>query len=149
MSDQPSKEVCAIVDRRDGWCCARCGASLECTGGSRHHRKLRGHCRKDERHTPANIVLLCGSGTTGCHGWVHAHPALAYEAGWLVHSYEDPRKIPVRHRRYGVVLLADDGGTVPHQMDVPSGNSTPDDGQTVQSHSFGCHSLYGEPIHRP
>lgn len=40
-------------------------------------------------------MLLCGSGTTGCHGWVHGHPAEAYRLGWLVHSWHDPASVPL------------------------------------------------------
>lgn len=45
--------------------------------------------------TEANGIGLCGSGTTGCHGWVHAHPAESYRLGYLVHSWDDPEDIPL------------------------------------------------------
>jgi hypothetical protein len=64
---------------------------------------------------PANLVLLCGSGTTGCHGWVEAHRAAATRAGFLV-----PRNgrfvaadIPMEHAIHGWVLLRDDGYVTP------------------------------------
>lgn len=31
---------------------------------------------------PANGIPLCGSGTTGCHGWVEAHPTDGVLFGW-------------------------------------------------------------------
>lgn len=31
-----------------------------------------------------NALTLCGSGTTGCHGWVEKHRAMAEDAGYLV-----------------------------------------------------------------
>ena len=31
-----------------------------------------------------NTVLLCGSGTTGCHGWVTEHPDAAEQKGLYV-----------------------------------------------------------------
>lgn len=85
----PTRATTAAVDIRDNFCCVLCGRAID--GGSRHHRQLRRH----GDHSPANIVLLCGSGTTGCHGWVHAHPAASYAQGWLVHSWHAPELVPL------------------------------------------------------
>lgn len=60
---------------------------------SRHHRQLRRH----GDHSAANLILLCGSGTTGCHGWVHANPALSYEMGWLLKGWQTPEVEPVSY----------------------------------------------------
>lgn len=90
----PSPETCRLVDERDQERCVRCGRSLHVTHGSRHHRQLRRH----GDHSPANLILLCGSGTTGCHGWVHAHPALAYEMGWMLRSWQTAEAHPVAYR---------------------------------------------------
>lgn len=89
---QPSKQTCELVDLRDDYKCQRCGKDLRVVGGNRHHRKLRRHCNDRERHSTANLILLCGTGTMGCHGWVHAHPAEAYEQGYLLKSWEAPQK---------------------------------------------------------
>lgn len=48
---------------------------------NRHHKLLRKHGGGDERE---NTLDLCGSGTTGCHGHVHANPAESYARGWLI-----------------------------------------------------------------
>jgi len=61
-----------------------------------HHRRRRSQGGQD---SVENLVLLCGSGTTGCHGWVHAHPADARTAGFLVASWDDPAPIPIRTPR--------------------------------------------------
>lgn len=37
--------------------------------------------------TPANCLLVCGSGTTGCHGWITEHKRLAMAYGWVVSNY--------------------------------------------------------------
>ncbi len=58
---------------------------------NRHHRKLRKHGGTDE---PVNLIDLCGSGTTGCHGYVHHNPAISFAKGWLVHSWDDPAEVP-------------------------------------------------------
>lgn len=66
---------------RDRWC-VRCGKTLvKGQGGySIHHLTLRSHGIDNSVEAQ---ILLCGSGTTGCHGWVHAHPAEARVAGWI------------------------------------------------------------------
>lgn len=38
-------------------------------------------------HTTDVLILLCGSGTTGCHGWVHANPMKARAAGLIVPTW--------------------------------------------------------------
>jgi hypothetical protein len=97
-----------MVDDRDGRRCVRCGRSLYAVGGSRHHRKLRSQCTRVEKHQVQNLILLCGSGTTGCHGFVHMHPTIAYENGWCVKSFQDQLEVPVR-TWHGLVYLTADG----------------------------------------
>lgn len=94
------------IDRREQQRCARCGVIIW-AGGSRHHRKFKGRRGGDE---VSNGILLCGSGTTGCHGWAHAHPVSARMKGFALESHEDPKFHPVEHALYGVVWLDDDGG---------------------------------------
>jgi hypothetical protein len=60
-------------------------------------------------NSPANLILLCGSGTDGCHGWVESYRTIAYEEGLLVHRWDDPQEIPVT-LRYGTVFLDAVGG---------------------------------------
>lgn len=69
---------------------------------SHHHRIPRGMggSRDVLLSHPSNIVLLCGSGTTGCHGWIERNRADAYALGWLVDRYTageptDPRLVPI------------------------------------------------------
>lgn len=57
----------------------------------------------------ANGVLLCGSGTTGCHGWIETHRAESLEAGWLVRQGVDPATVPIPHVTLGSVWLDPDG----------------------------------------
>ena len=93
------------IDTRDCRRCARCGCAIW-SNGSRHHRKFRSRRGGDE---VSNGVLLCGSGTTGCHGWVHDNPAAARAEGFAVESHEEPRMVPVQHALFGRVWMADDG----------------------------------------
>lgn len=95
MKRKPTTETRRQVLARDGCKCAICGRSIdtEWSGYSIHHRRMRSH----------------GSGTTGCHGWVHAHPARAYRLGYLVHTGKDPATIPVYYRTGGWQQLNKDG----------------------------------------
>ena len=71
-----------------------------------------GGTRDPRINSPANLLFVCGSGTTGCHGWIESNRALSLEAGLLLYRSDDPVQIPVR-LRHGTVLLHDDGGWQP------------------------------------
>jgi hypothetical protein len=105
----PQATVNAVKTRSQGRC-ERCGAS-ESLRWSLHHRKPRGMggSRDPLINSPANILLLCGSGTEGCHGWVESHREDSYESGLLVHRIDDPEETPVT-LRYGTVYLDAVGG---------------------------------------
>lgn len=99
----------AVVQGRDGGCFV-CGAFAN----NLHHRLARGAGGSKLAHVnaPANLLLLCGSGTTGCHGWVESHRAEAYEAGLLVrrNGVLLPAEVPVFSRWRGRWFLLDDAG---------------------------------------
>ncbi|MEB0286184.1 hypothetical protein QN355_06425 [Cryobacterium sp. 10S3] len=97
------------IDKRDGQRCARCGVIIW-SGGSRHHRKFKSRRGGDE---VSNGVLLCGSGTTGCHGWVHSNPVSARMVGLALNTNDNPRLVPVRHAAFGGMdVWLDDLGNV-------------------------------------
>lgn len=102
---------------RQGWHCLRCGTNIHdpsrWPGRSGHHRQLRRAADPDVRHSPANIVELCGSGTTGCHGWVHQHVAEAERLGLIVPFGADPRDVPVFDWEGRWMLLNMDGTATP------------------------------------
>lgn len=79
------------VITRDESRCARCRKGVGNIPSSVHHRKPRGMGgTSDPRcNDYRNLVLLCGTGTTGCHGWVEYHRADAYDEGWLLRSYDE------------------------------------------------------------
>lgn len=69
----------------------------------RHHRKLRSQGGQDSIE---NLVLLCPH----CHKiLIHGRPARSYARGFLVHSWDDPAKVPVRLASVGMALLTEEG----------------------------------------
>lgn len=91
--------VAAILER-DGRRCVRHGGVLYGDRGihwSVQHRRARGMggTVRPDTSQPQNGIALCGSATTGCHGWVEAHPAEAEANGWRVPQAGDPLKVPV------------------------------------------------------
>jgi hypothetical protein len=39
-----------------------------------------------------NLILLCGTGTTGCHGEVHKRGEADWERGYWLRTWQDPRQ---------------------------------------------------------
>jgi HNH endonuclease len=87
----PSAKLRALVEARDKGC-VRCGAVVPRDEDSVHHRIPRG---RGGENTAENLLLLCGSGTTGCHGYVESHRTEAYNHGYLVKTGYDPLDVPV------------------------------------------------------
>lgn len=90
-----------LVETRCGGRCERCGTA----GYTVHHRRKRS---QGGSWDASNLLALCGSGTTGCHGWVEAHPKAAHEQGfWL---FEGETSAATAVRLWGrEVLLGDNG----------------------------------------
>lgn len=106
----PSAAVRETVLKRDRWCCLRCGKVVVGRAKSIHHRKLRS---QGGRHDPENLITLCGTGTLGCHGWVHSHVAESLASGWLVLSTDDPALVSV--------LVISEGGSGADVWLLPDG----------------------------
>lgn len=97
-----------IVAERQGWHCFHCGVNTHgdaWPGHSTHHRQS----RRFHDHKPANLVRLCGTGSTGCHWWAHEHQAEAERLGLIVPGWTDPRTVPIRDWRGDWWWLLDDG----------------------------------------
>lgn len=99
----------AIIERDRG--CARCG--LELGPMSLHHRLPRrmGGTRDVRSSDPRNLVVVCGSGTTGCHGAIESNRTKAYAGGWLLQSYDDLDLAMVALDGRRIYLDADGGRT--------------------------------------
>lgn len=115
-STGPEQAVRDVVLDRASGCCERCGGRLHdadrwLVAHSFHHRQPRGAGGSSRAgiNSPANLLLLCGSGVTGCHGEVEANRTAAYEAGWLVKHPLDPATVPVltAHSPRPVLLTVD------------------------------------------
>ena len=103
-----------LLNRCGGVCEARTEACLAPADGrlerltrsqvSVQHRRARGAggTSLEATHFLDNLLLLCGTGTTGCHGWVETQERAAGVAMGFVlpHSYDDGR--PVQAWRYPV-----------------------------------------------
>lgn len=110
----------AVVERvieRDGGRCARCGRAVahlvRGIAWSLHHRRPRGAGGTTLAwvNLPANLVILCGSGVTECHGWVEKHRDKARELGFLVRlsGLLIAADVAIEHAVHGLVRLDDEG----------------------------------------
>ena len=80
------------VEVRDGGRCVMCRAP----GTNCHHRRSRS-VHDTHRHCPCVLVLMCGSGTTGCHGYTHARPLVSRGTGLIVSKFVAlPGQVPFR-----------------------------------------------------
>lgn len=82
---------------------------------------------------PSNLLTLCGSGTTGCHGWVEHHPTWAKAHGWSIsqhgrHLFSTVSVAVWTWRGWG--FLRDDGTWLP-RLDHPG----------VEGCTCGCRPL--------
>lgn len=98
------------VLERAGFQCERCGVSISTVPMSIHHRRPRamGGTHRAETNYASNLMALCGSGTTGCHGYLESHRSEAIEYGFIVPQYETPNKVSVKTYLHGWIFLNDD-----------------------------------------
>ena len=104
------KKMRQELETRAGFQCEICG---RWNADNAHHRKNRSQGGRNEL---SNLMLLCGSGTTGCHGFVTEHPSTAAHHGWRVKSFQTPSDVAVSVRGRWV-RLCDDGSVVPVQQE--------------------------------
>lgn len=114
MSD-PTGATVDVVKTRDYNCCALCGFVIWGVRGlnwSLHHRRPRGAggTKRAWVNLPANLILLHGSGVTGCHHTVESERYKYYGNGFLIHEGAlVAAEVPIEHRIHGLVLLDNEG----------------------------------------
>lgn len=109
-----SPKTRGLLDTRSQFLCEVCWRALST---NTHHRRPRGMGGSKDPVTDSvvNLLRLCGSGTTGCHGWIEAHREQSYDLGLLVRrTVSDIAAVPVK-LHHGWCLLTQDGlyGAVP------------------------------------
>jgi hypothetical protein len=121
----PPARTVVQVRLRDEESCVRCGGACHGRRGadwSVQHRRARGMggTSRTDANSPANLILLCGSATTGCHGHVERCRAEAREHGWAIRQSDDPLQVPIVHWQRGLIFLRDDGTWSSHPTGDPS-----------------------------
>ena len=98
----PTPAQRAMVAERAAYRCELCGILLHdgttwSTEHSFHHRLPRGMggTSSKDANNPPRLLLVCGTGTTGCHGFIESHRTSAEQEGWLVRHGLDPADVPV------------------------------------------------------
>jgi 5-methylcytosine-specific restriction protein A len=106
----PTQVTREIVYARAGNVCEICYRPPHM--GSLHHRKARGMggSRAKWINLPANLMLVCGSGTTGCHGKIESYRERSFDAGWLLRWGEDAEVKPFVDGHGDWWRLDNDGG---------------------------------------
>lgn|GEM_PF-1973501 len=101
-----SGELCEVRSSRclaapDGWL-GRPGLLV-----SVHHRKPQGMggTSRVDVHELHHLLVVCGDGTRGCHGWVESERAEARRRGLLVEQAVDAAGVPVELSSGRLVLL--------------------------------------------
>lgn len=91
-----SPQVREMVAHRASYQCERCYRPVPGIAASVHHRRPRqmGGTKRPDANEPGNLLLLCGSGVTGCHGWVESNRSEARSLGLLLHSGDVPAHHP-------------------------------------------------------
>lgn len=96
----PDARIRQLVMERDGFQCVKCGNVVSGEPGvgfSVHHRAPRGMggSKHPSINMPSNLLLLCGSGTTGCHHEIESNRAAARDDGFLLWRSQNPAEVPV------------------------------------------------------
>lgn len=106
----PMPEALAkMVLVRADWCCDWCAAPIIGRPFSRQHRRAHGMGGRQggELHTPANVIVLCGSATSpGCHNRAeNDQRAEAYRYNFAIRGEaRKPEETPIyRHLSHWVI----------------------------------------------
>ena len=128
MTNIPGK-LRALVRERDGGRCQRCARFIGSGARSMHDRRPRGMGGSKYANTAANLILVCGTGTSaGCHSIIEGSRTQAERYGFLVRQGHDPATKPVfRYLRTWAIPTED--GWIP--ADPPEGFDTTTEGDAA------------------
>ena len=70
---------------------------------------MMGGSKNELLHESANLIALCGSGVTGCHGWVESYRDKAREKGFLLMKVESAEEIPFIDDAEKAWIIRNDG----------------------------------------
>lgn len=101
MTEIPAR-MREVVHLRDQKQCQACGEKSD----SIQHRIGRG---VGGQNVYSNLVDLCGSGTTGCHGKCEARDEQMHVKGFWLNSWESTTETPM-YCWDGLIRLLDDNG---------------------------------------
>lgn len=69
-----------------------------------------GGSKSPNTNSPSNLILLCGDGVRGCHGYIEQNRAEARRTGFNVPQFvANPESISVAYWDGRTYLLTDDG----------------------------------------
>lgn len=69
-----------------------------------------GGSKDPNTNSPSNLILLCGDGVRGCHGYIEQNRAEARRGGYNVPQFvTNPESIPVNYWDGRTYRLNDDG----------------------------------------
>lgn len=111
-STGPDRATTETLIARAGGRCEICDRPLTVFDDwSRHHRLPRrmGGTRVVWINDVSNLLFVCGTGVTGCHGRIESNRAIAYDMGWLLRAGEHPAEVPCHITTLGAVYLTSDG----------------------------------------
>ncbi|AYN57680.1 HNH endonuclease [Arthrobacter phage Kepler] len=113
----PSPAVRRQVIDRDLSTCQYCGRHVRTENGwySLQHRRARGMggSKAAATNQPANLVLVCGTATTECHGLIESQPHQAAGRGFRISSSADPTRVPYMDWTGREWILTNDGRKEP------------------------------------
>lgn len=93
-----------------------------------------GGTKRVDVNAPQNLLLLCGSGVTGCHGWAESHRRDAIKAGIILYDRDDPLEHPFEDKHGNWWLLTAAGtkhATNPRADSGVGSDNTPEKGPTT------------------
>lgn len=117
----PDQKTRGLVLARDNFQCVACGKPVggACTWWSLQHRLARGQGGGNEAW---NLIAMCGSAVTGCHGLCEARDREMQARGYWLESWQYPRAEPV-------MICGEDGGVTVWLDD--SGHYIDEDGNVI------------------